>query len=195
MTAAVEWRPDALVSDIAMPGRDGCALLVELNQALGLRAPRAAIAVTAFAADRDRQLTAAAGYDRHISKPFNPVARARGRGAASAAAAVLTPKKPKSQLPTDSQFPISTPKFFVGSWVLGVGWDLGFGVGSWAERRPSPAPCVVVGSMKASNAPMTIARLMKRAAKASLSPPMTTAMARSRTARAASRRQNPADTT
>jgi signal transduction histidine kinase len=74
VTAALERPPDALVSDIAMPGRDGCALLVELNQALGLRAPRAAIAVTAFAADRDRQLTAAAGYDRHISKPFDPVA-------------------------------------------------------------------------------------------------------------------------
>ena len=74
LTAALERPPDALVSDIAMPGRDGCALLVELNQALGPRAPRAAIAVTAFAADRDRQLTAAAGYDRHIPKPFDPVA-------------------------------------------------------------------------------------------------------------------------
>jgi signal transduction histidine kinase len=74
LTAALERPPDALVSDIAMPGGDGCALLVELNQALGPLAPRAAIAVTAFAADRDRQLTAAAGYDRHIPKPFDPVA-------------------------------------------------------------------------------------------------------------------------
>jgi CheY-like chemotaxis protein len=74
LSAALERAPDALVSDIAMPGQDGCSLLVRMREQLGPRAPRAAIAVTAFAAERDRQTTAAAGFDRHIAKPFDPVA-------------------------------------------------------------------------------------------------------------------------
>ena len=74
LTAAMEHPPDALVSDIAMPGEDGCTLLVQIKEALGPRAPRAAVAVTAFAGERDRQRTAAAGYDRHVAKPFDPVA-------------------------------------------------------------------------------------------------------------------------
>ena len=74
LSAALEQPPDALVSDIAMPGEDGCSLLVQLKEGLGSRSPRAAVAVTAFAAERDRQATAAAGFDRHIAKPFDPVA-------------------------------------------------------------------------------------------------------------------------
>jgi signal transduction histidine kinase len=74
LSAAMERPPDALVSDIAMPGQDGCSLLVQMKERLGPRAPRAAVAVTAFAAERDRQTTAAAGFDRHIAKPFDPVA-------------------------------------------------------------------------------------------------------------------------
>ena len=74
LSAAVERPPDALVSDIAMPGQDGCSLLVQMKEGLGPRAPRAAVAVTAFAAERDRQATAAAGFDRHIAKPFDPLA-------------------------------------------------------------------------------------------------------------------------
>jgi signal transduction histidine kinase len=74
LSAAMERAPDALVSDIAMPGQDGCSLLVRMREGLGARAPRAAVAVTAFAAERDRRTTAAAGFDRHIAKPFDPVA-------------------------------------------------------------------------------------------------------------------------
>ncbi len=67
----VEERPDALISDIAMPGRDGYSLMRQLQKALGNDMPRVAIALTAFAGARDRQLTAEAGFDRHVSKPFD----------------------------------------------------------------------------------------------------------------------------
>ena len=71
---ALDVIPDALVSDIAMPAQDGCALLMRLHDALGPRTPRVALALTAFAGERERQQTAAAGFDRHIAKPFDPLA-------------------------------------------------------------------------------------------------------------------------
>ena len=76
-TAGVELLPDALVSDLAMPGQDGNSLLQQLKQALGPRAPRVAIAVTAFAGEREREKTAAAGFHHHVAKPFDSVALVR----------------------------------------------------------------------------------------------------------------------
>ena len=67
----VEERPDALISDIAMPGRDGYGLLRQLQKALANEMPQATIALSAFAGPRDRQLSAEAGFDRHVSKPFD----------------------------------------------------------------------------------------------------------------------------
>jgi CheY-like chemotaxis protein len=67
----VEEAPDALISDIAMPVRDGYSLMRQLQIALGTAMPRVTIAVTAFAGARDQQLSAEAGFDRHISKPFD----------------------------------------------------------------------------------------------------------------------------
>ena len=67
-------RPDALVSDIGMPGRDGYDLLQEIQALLGDRQPRVAIALSAYAADHDRQRSSAAGFHRHIAKPVDPAA-------------------------------------------------------------------------------------------------------------------------
>jgi CheY-like chemotaxis protein len=67
----LEESPDALISDIAMPVRDGYSLMRQLQKALGKDMPRATIALTAFAGVRDRHLTAEAGFDRHVSKPFD----------------------------------------------------------------------------------------------------------------------------
>ncbi len=67
----LEESPDALITDIAMPGRDGYSLMRQLQKALGKDMPRATIALTAFAGARDRHLTAEAGFDRHVSKPFD----------------------------------------------------------------------------------------------------------------------------
>ena len=67
----LEESPDALISDIAMPERDGYSLIRQLQKALGKDMPRATIALTAFAGARDQHLATEAGFDRHVSKPFD----------------------------------------------------------------------------------------------------------------------------
>ncbi len=69
---AADVKPDAIVSDVAMPEQDGYSLMRELDVALGPRAPRVRVALTAFAAERDREKSLEAGYQRHIAKPFDP---------------------------------------------------------------------------------------------------------------------------
>jgi CheY-like chemotaxis protein len=64
--------PDALVTDIGMPGRDGYALLQEVRALLGDRTPRVAVALSAYASEQDRQRSSAAGFQRHIAKPVDP---------------------------------------------------------------------------------------------------------------------------
>jgi CheY-like chemotaxis protein len=71
LATCLEHRPDALVSDIGMPGEDGYALMRNLHAALGADAPRANIALTAFATDRDRARAVEAGFQRHVAKPFD----------------------------------------------------------------------------------------------------------------------------
>jgi CheY-like chemotaxis protein len=61
-------RPDVLISDIAMPDRDGYEL-IEQVMALNFDPPIPAIAITAYARDEDRQRALAAGYHRYLSKP------------------------------------------------------------------------------------------------------------------------------
>ncbi len=70
----LEELPDVLITDIAMPVRDGYSLMRQLQKALGKDMPRATIALTAFASARDQHLTAEAGFDRHVSKPFDGAA-------------------------------------------------------------------------------------------------------------------------
>jgi signal transduction histidine kinase/ActR/RegA family two-component response regulator len=64
--------PDALVTDIGMPGRDGYALLQEVRALLGDRSPRVAVALSAYASEQDRQRSSAVGFQRHIAKPVDP---------------------------------------------------------------------------------------------------------------------------
>ena len=65
--------PDVIVSDIGMPHEDGFSLMRRIRR----RGPDAggnvpAIALTAYAAERDKAEAAAAGYQAHVSKPFEP---------------------------------------------------------------------------------------------------------------------------
>jgi CheY-like chemotaxis protein len=63
-------RPDALLADIGMSGIDGYALIGEMRSCdarNGQHLPAAAI--TAYAADHDRQRAMAAGFECHVSKP------------------------------------------------------------------------------------------------------------------------------
>jgi CheY-like chemotaxis protein len=67
-----EWRPDALVSDIAMPGGDGYMLIDQvrgIEKKLGNRKRIPAIALTAYARGQEQSRALAAGYQAHLSKP------------------------------------------------------------------------------------------------------------------------------
>ncbi|MEO7385472.1 MAG: ATP-binding protein [Gammaproteobacteria bacterium] len=61
--------PDILISDIAMPKRDGYEL-IRAVRASGSRIPAAAL--TAFASSEDRTKALVAGFDTHLSKPVEP---------------------------------------------------------------------------------------------------------------------------
>jgi signal transduction histidine kinase/ActR/RegA family two-component response regulator len=65
-------RPDALISDIGMPGRDGYSLIRDVHAALGGSVPRLSVALSAYAAAHDRERAIAAGFDQHIAKPIDP---------------------------------------------------------------------------------------------------------------------------
>jgi signal transduction histidine kinase/CheY-like chemotaxis protein len=70
---AVEQHPHVLVSDVGMPGTDGYALLRQIRATLGPDAPPVTIAVTAYAGEHDREQSAAAGFQRHLAKPLDPL--------------------------------------------------------------------------------------------------------------------------
>jgi CheY-like chemotaxis protein len=61
-----EFRPDVLVSDIAMPGEDGYSLMTKIR-AQNSKIP--AIALTAHASQKDVELALKAGYNAHLAKP------------------------------------------------------------------------------------------------------------------------------
>jgi len=72
--AAVRQRiPDVLVSDIAMPGRDGYELIESLRKVLRVPEQRMpAVAITAFGRTEDRVRILAAGFQRYLMKPLDP---------------------------------------------------------------------------------------------------------------------------
>jgi PAS domain S-box-containing protein len=66
-------RPDVIVSDIGMPGEDGYSLIRRiraLQPEQGGRTP--AVAVTAYAAGKDRTRALMEGFTHHVSKPTEP---------------------------------------------------------------------------------------------------------------------------
>jgi PAS domain S-box-containing protein len=72
---SAEQRPHAVVSDIGMAREDGYHLIEQLRALPpdgGGTLP--AIAVTGYAAAEDRSRALAAGYQKHVSKPVDPVA-------------------------------------------------------------------------------------------------------------------------
>jgi CheY-like chemotaxis protein len=73
VAALASFHPDLLLSDIAMPGEDGYALIREVrsqeSRQQGCHLP--AIAVTAFASNADREKAIACGFDAHVAKPVD----------------------------------------------------------------------------------------------------------------------------
>jgi PAS domain S-box-containing protein len=73
-----QWRPDVLVSDIGMPVEDGYVLIGKIRALPpenGADVP--AIALTAYASAQDKKNALAAGFQRHLAKPVEPVALAK----------------------------------------------------------------------------------------------------------------------
>ena len=68
-------RPDALVSDVGMPGKDGYAFVREIRQrdAASGAARLPAVALTSFKREQDRRESLAAGFDAHCGKPLKPL--------------------------------------------------------------------------------------------------------------------------
>lgn len=88
LALAREHRPDVVLSDVAMPGRDGYSLIKDIRR-LWPEHVTAAAAITAFAAPEDRARALDAGFQIHVAKPFEPsrlirtvVTLARNRSAA-----------------------------------------------------------------------------------------------------------------
>jgi CheY-like chemotaxis protein len=67
------FRPDLLLSDIAMPHQDGYSLIRQVRQRLISQGREIlAIALTAYAGEEDCVRARSAGFQAHISKPINP---------------------------------------------------------------------------------------------------------------------------
>jgi CheY-like chemotaxis protein len=78
LTVFAEWRPDVLVSDIGMPVEDGYVLIRKIRalaRSDGGEVP--SIALTAFAAAQDKEKALASGFNKHLSKPVEPVQLAK----------------------------------------------------------------------------------------------------------------------
>jgi CheY-like chemotaxis protein len=69
LDAALAQAPSVALIDLSMPTLDGFGLLRELRADERTRAVPC-VAVTAFAANQDRQRALDAGFDAYISKPF-----------------------------------------------------------------------------------------------------------------------------
>jgi CheY-like chemotaxis protein/two-component sensor histidine kinase len=79
--------PDAIVSDIGLPGEDGYRLMEQLSarpKSLGGQIP--VIAVTAYGRPQDKRRALAAGFRMHLTKPITPAALA------AALASVMSPR-------------------------------------------------------------------------------------------------------
>jgi PAS domain S-box-containing protein len=73
LEALERFKPDALISDIAMPDRDGYDLIREVRSRKAEQGGKIpAVAVTAYARAEDRVRVLAAGFQMHIAKPIAP---------------------------------------------------------------------------------------------------------------------------
>lgn len=69
--AVAEFRPDAGVFDLHMPGMGGCDLARAARGLAGVR-PLLLVAVSGFGDEEAVRRTAAAGFDAHLTKPADP---------------------------------------------------------------------------------------------------------------------------
>ncbi|MDZ8242134.1 MAG: response regulator [Nostoc sp. SerVER01] len=66
------FKPDIFISDICLPGEDGCSLLLKVRNLEAKRGRKIrAIAMTASALDEERTRALLAGFEIFISKPID----------------------------------------------------------------------------------------------------------------------------
>jgi CheY-like chemotaxis protein len=69
--AVREFRPQAVLLDLAMPDRNGYEVATELTRQYGSARP-ILIALTAHTSDSDKRAAEICGFHHHVSKPYNP---------------------------------------------------------------------------------------------------------------------------
>jgi CheY-like chemotaxis protein len=70
LEAIKSFKPDVVVSDIAMPGEDGYQLIRKIRAMdFDHRKPLPAVAITAYAKDEDRQKALSSGFQGYLAKP------------------------------------------------------------------------------------------------------------------------------
>jgi PAS domain S-box-containing protein len=67
-----QWKPDVLLTDIAMPGEDGYALMRRIRSMPPPLGSIPAVALTAYTDPQSVQNAFAAGFDAHLGKPLEP---------------------------------------------------------------------------------------------------------------------------
>jgi two-component system OmpR family response regulator len=73
LETALDYQPQCLFLDIAMPRLDGCAVARRLRQEPAFREAKL-VALTAFSNEQDRRRIHEAGFDYHLVKPADPMA-------------------------------------------------------------------------------------------------------------------------
>jgi CheY-like chemotaxis protein len=73
LAAFYRMRPHVVVSDLVMPGEDGCWLMCRILAAVDRgRRPRGVV-VTGHSDERERVRCRAAGFDAFLTKPVDPI--------------------------------------------------------------------------------------------------------------------------
>ena len=71
LAAIEEFKPNVLISDLGMPGRDGFDLIREVRSRGYTTDELPAVALTAYAGAEDRHRVLRAGFQVHVSKPID----------------------------------------------------------------------------------------------------------------------------
>jgi CheY-like chemotaxis protein len=74
LTTLQSSRPDVLLSDIGLPYESGYDLIRQIRAMPSDLSETPAVALTAFATEKDRQLALSAGYQIHLTKPVEAAA-------------------------------------------------------------------------------------------------------------------------
>jgi CheY-like chemotaxis protein len=69
--AVAQFKPDAVLLDLAMSDHSGLDVAQELTNCYGSRCP-VLIAVTGRSTAADRQKAASSGFRHHVAKPYDP---------------------------------------------------------------------------------------------------------------------------